>query len=103
MERKEAFNEVLDTICKQRPNSNLQNCVDKVNDSLTALDLVTEKGLDVGWFQRQFEEGMTYEDYNPQINEKYNLTREQFELLKRELPKKKIEKGAGVTGIGWAK
>ena len=60
--------------------------LDSIEKELKALEIIKALGLDIGWFQRNLNEGMTYEDYafsNPRG--KYYLTEQNFNILKETL------------------
>ena len=53
---------------------------------LKALEIIKNKGFDIGWFQRMWKEGMTYDEYNfSNSSGKYYLTQEEYDLLREVL------------------
>ena len=81
----EAFNEVIDTICCQRPNPNLQNATDIVVKELKALEIIKSKNVDIAILKNT----ENVEQYNNTVLLFFKcskeLTQEEYDLLKEVL------------------
>ena len=81
----EAFNELLDIICNQKQDNNLQNYINIIETALKALEIIKEKGVCLPALKLSvsFEED-NLEEYNAMAVKYYCLpyTQEVYDLLK---------------------